>query len=286
MISFRVSPLASATLFLCAFCTSASPAQTPSNPGVFDHLGTNLAGSFTGQNLAIHAGAIASTYGIVQAGWDYDVHHYFYENPSVGKPGSPSAAVGALAPILTAGSLWAYGKSTDNPEVVVAGNAVAQAVGITFTYHELLKAITGRPAPQGVPESDMEDQSRTFRFGLMRGGLFWGWPSGHLSTNTAAVVSLSAFYPESKPISVVKYGWVGYMFYGVVSHNGGSMHWFSDAVAGTLMGYAIGRTVGNGFHEQLHPPSPPAPPSLSDRIHLYPVAIADAPGLGMSVDLF
>ncbi|MBK9577054.1 MAG: phosphatase PAP2 family protein [Fibrobacteres bacterium] len=263
-----------------------SHAQTTPSPGVFDHLGTNLTGSFTGQNLAIHAGAVASTYGIVQAGWDYDVHHYFHENPSVGTPGSHSAAVGALAPILTAGSLWAYGKTTDQPEVVVAGNAVAQAVGITFTYHELLKAITGRPAPQGVPESEMEDRSRTFRFGFLRGGLFWGWPSGHLSTNTAAVVSLSAFYPGSKPISVIKYGWVGYMFYGVVSHNGGSMHWFSDAVAGTLMGYAIGRTVGDGFHERMHPVSSPTPPTLSDRIHLYPVAIADAPGLGMSVELF
>lgn len=286
MTPFRLSHPHPALFPLCLFLAGASHAQNTPPPGVLDHLGTNLAGSFTGQNLAIHAGAIASTYGIVQAGWDYDVHHYFHENPSVGMLGSPSAAAGGLAPILTAASLWTYGKSTDQPEVVVAGNAVAQAVGITFTYHELLKAVTGRPAPQGVPEPEMEDHSKTFRFGFLRGGLFWGWPSGHLSTNTAAVVSLSAFYPESKPISVIKYGWVGYMFYGVVSHNGGSMHWFSDAVAGTLMGYAIGRTVGKGFHERMHPVPSPTPPSLSDRIHLHPVAIADAPGLGMSVELF
>jgi hypothetical protein len=283
-----------ASLRSCRFHQSAlalilagpSFCQSSPYPGAFDNLGTNLAESFTGQNLALHAGAVASTYGIVQAGWDYDVHHYFRENPSVGTLGSPSAAIGALAPILTAGSLWAYGKSKDQPEVVVAGSAVAQAVGITFTYHELLKAFTGRPAPQGVPESEMEDHSRTFRFGFLRGGLFWGWPSGHLSTNTAAVVSLSAFYSDSKPISVAKYAWVGYMFYGVVSHNGGSMHWLSDAVAGTLMGYAIGRTVGDGFRERMHPISSPTPPSLSDRIHFHPVAIADAPGLGMSVELF
>ncbi|HNY31695.1 MAG TPA: phosphatase PAP2 family protein [Fibrobacteria bacterium] len=286
MTFLRAKRMCAIHLALCLVLGGTSHAQTNPKPGVFDHLGSNLAGSFSGQNLALHAGALASTYGIVQAGWDYDVHHYFNENPSAGTLGSPSAAAGALAPVLTAGSLWVYGKSTEQPEVVVAGNAVAQAVGITFTYHELLKAVTGRPAPQGVPESEMEDHSKTFRFGFLRGGLFWGWPSGHLSTNTAAVVSLSSFYPDNKPISVAKYTWMGYMFYGVVSHNGGSMHWFSDALAGTLMGYAIGRTVGSSFHDQLHPVSSSAPSGLSDRIHFYPVAIAEAPGLGMSVELF
>ena len=40
---------------------------------------------------------------------------------------------------------------------------------------------------------------------------------------------------------------VAYMMFGVSSFRGGSMHWFSDAIAGALMAYPIGTAVGAGF---------------------------------------
>ena len=272
-----------AILLIAGFLFSGNQVSAQDTlPGPFYGLGGNIQRSFTGTNLLLQVGAIASTYGIVQAGWDYDVHHYFHDHQEIGTAGTPAATVGVLAPVALAGGLYTYGWSSDQSEIVVAGNAVAQAVAISFLYHELLKSVTGRPAPQGVPESQMEDHSREFRFGFLRGGLFWGWPSGHLITNTAAVTSLSAFYPDSKALEAVQYGWIGYMFYGVVTHNGASMHWFSDAVAGTMMGWSFGRTVGTNYHDRLHPA---AKPTLSDRIHLGPAAIDGAPGVGLLVEL-
>jgi membrane-associated phospholipid phosphatase len=40
------------------------------------------------------------------------------------------------------------------------------------------------------------------------------------------------------------------MFMSVISHGGSTMHWFSEAMAGTLMGYAIGTTVGRDFRRR------------------------------------
>jgi len=39
------------------------------------------------------------------------------------------------------------------------------------------------------------------------------------------------------------------MAFGVIAHDRSQMHWFSDLVAGGLMGYAIGSTVGSNFRE-------------------------------------
>ena len=35
--------------------------------------------------------------------------------------------------------------------------------------------------------------------------------------------------------------------FGVSANNRGGMHWFSDAVAGALMSYAVGSTVGKYY---------------------------------------
>ena len=56
-----------------------------------------------------------------------------------------------------------------------------------------------------------------------------------------------AYYPEKQWVQIGGYSMIGYMMIGVSAAGGGRMHWFSDAIAGTLMGYAIGATVGRYF---------------------------------------
>ena len=196
------------SLLLTASIGLAAPANPDSLPGLFYDMGHNIGYSFWGHNFFTQAGAIEVTFLSQHYGVDYNVHAFFNRHPSYGTVGTPAATVGALAPVLLPVSLYAYGSHKDDAELKVAGFAVAQALGLAFTYHELLKAFTGRPAPQGVPESDMRTQSQTFRFGFMRGGLFWGWPSGHLITNTAAVSALAAYYPNSTAVTVAKWSWI------------------------------------------------------------------------------
>jgi membrane-associated phospholipid phosphatase len=56
--------------------------------------------------------------------------------------------------------------------------------------------------------------------------------------------------------------------FGVSANNRGGMHWFSDALAGALMSYAVGSTVGkyyrNAYSGQTQTSSlqPPANPSM------------------------
>jgi hypothetical protein len=107
--------------------------------------------------------------------------------------------------------------------------------------------------PAGNPDPwcyDDGEASSEFLFGFMRGGIHFGWPSGHLCTNTAVISSLICFYNKSTPIKIAGSIYLGYLFYGVIAHDNNTMHWFSDAVAGLLMGYAIGSTIGRNFRDE------------------------------------
>ena len=54
--------------------------------------------------------------------------------------------------------------------------------------------------------------------------------------NTAAVTSLLSFYNHSTWLKVAGGAYLGYLWLSVISHGRSSMHWFSDTVAGTLIG--------------------------------------------------
>jgi membrane-associated phospholipid phosphatase len=126
----------------------------------------------------------------------------------------------------------------------------------------------------------MREASRTFRFGFVRGGIHYGWPSGHLAVNTAAVSSLLWFYPDNIPLKIAGGMYIAYLIFGVTAHEGSTMHWFSDVVAGTLIGGAIGSTVGRNFR-QLYTQSTAA----ENSFELTPLLSFDRVGLTFSVKL-
>ena len=212
--------------------------------GLFEGMSRNVVESFIGWNLALHAGGIASTAILSPSGADYASYRYFHGNPGWGYASFPAVIGGGLVPILLPGSLWLSGWLKDDLELSGAAAAAAQAVVISFATNTLLKAYTGRPPPDSERADDMGELSRTFRFGFNRGGVFHGWPSGHAMVTMAMASSLASYYGDTMWMQVVSYGWAAYMVYGVVSFEGGGMHWLSDGIAGALMGYAIGSTVG------------------------------------------
>lgn len=214
---------------------------------LFGNFGDNILNSFKGNNLYLHLAAVASTCLLVAGNVDYNVEHYFNTHPDYGRYGRGVFITGEYLPFIAGGSLLIYSGAMRDKETLGASFAVIQASLIELMYNTALKAITGRPGPDWRDHSNMEALSKTFRFGFLRGGVFWGWPSGHTAATTAVVSSLIGYYPNSTWLKVAGYSLIGYTIFAVSSVNRGGMHWFSDAVAAALMSYAIGSTVGKYY---------------------------------------
>lgn len=228
-----------------AASSSAAGQYTDLSP--FGNLGNNFVDSFKGDNIYLHLTAIASTCLLVAGGVDYDVENFANTNPEVGQYGRGVFITGQFLPFLAGGSLLLYGGAARDKEVLGASFSVIQASLIELMYNTALKAVTGRPGPDWRHNSDMDSLSRVFRFGFLRGGVFWGWPSGHTAATMAVVSALIGYYPNSAWLKVAGLGLVAYTIYAVSTVNRGGMHWFSDAVAAALMSYAIGSTVGRYY---------------------------------------
>ncbi|MGE5458236.1 MAG: phosphatase PAP2 family protein [Methanococcaceae archaeon] len=218
---------------------------------IYSGLGNNIVNSFKGDNLYLHLAGITSTVLLVASSSDYHVHKFFNEHEQYGMAARPVIRVATYFPFVIGGSLYAYGKLNKDHQAVGASFAVLQSTVLAFTYNSLLKALTGRPNPNWRENNDMEGLSKTFRFGFWRGGIFWGWPSGHTSSTMAVVSALTNFYPDKTWLKIAGYSYTAYMIFAVSSLNRGSMHWFSDAVAAAFMSYAIGSTVGKFYRSKF-----------------------------------
>jgi membrane-associated phospholipid phosphatase len=244
---------------------------------LFTGLGRNLKQGFTGSNLFLHGAGVFATWMLISTNADYETHSFFYRKESIGDWFTPAVIGGGLGPVLLPAGLWFSGKFKDSPELKGAGWATAQSFMISISYVSLLKAVTGRPYPDKEHDDDMQELSRKFRFGFWRGGIFWGWPSGHTMTNTAVITALIHYYPESFWLKLVGYTYIGYMLVGVCAHERGSMHWLSDAVAGTVMGWTIGSTVGRSYREAYNSHTVG---SASGKFRIVPVFTWEYSGLG------
>ncbi|MDP3150366.1 MAG: phosphatase PAP2 family protein [Ignavibacteria bacterium] len=230
---------------------SSSVNSAPSDLTLFSGFGNNIVNSFKGNNLYLHLAGVASTFILVTTNTDYQVHKYFNEHEQFSNAARPVIHWAMYFPFVIGGSLYAYGKLKHDDEAMGASFAVCQSSLIALSYNSLLKAITGRPNPNWRNNQDMEELSKTFRFGFLRGGIFWGWPSSHTSSTMAVVSALTNFYPDKTWLKIAGYGYVGYMVFAVSSLGRGGMHWFSDAVAAAFMSYAIGSTTGKFYRNKF-----------------------------------
>lgn len=236
------------TLVILFFLTSF-PAIGTEGPPPLDGLWQNTKDSFTGRNAFLHLGGAALTPLIIKSGLDADVNDTF-DNREIYPLRFPGVIAGYVAPFALGLPFYIHGEMNNNTESIRASYAVLHSTIITLTYVSLLKSLTGRPNPNNKSSRDMRDQSERFNFGFMNRGIYWGWPSGHMATTMALASTMTHFYPEKTWVKWAAYGTSAYMFYVVSSYDRGQMHWFSDAVAGGLMGYAIGSTVGSNFRSK------------------------------------
>ena len=246
------------SFFMVIFLISVSPAlggvMSGTDPvksvGIFSNFGENAGKSFTGNRAWLQAAGVAATALLIATDTDYRVHNYFRNHRAAGRKFHSVVVTGSLLTPLTGAVCYLSGAAGSDSELEGLGSALLQAQVISSLHVLALKALTGRPHPDPDTGEDMRKLSRRFRFGFLRGGLFWGWPSGHTASTMALVSTLTAFYPGKPWLKIGGAALMGYTIVGVSAVGGGHMHWFSDTIAAALMTYAIGHTVGSYYHRR------------------------------------
>jgi membrane-associated phospholipid phosphatase len=199
----------------------------------------NLMGCFTGWRIVWHVVAILLTLILVMSGFDW---RWFLatRNPALRSWMWPAVGIGALLPLALPLVLLIVGFIIQNSRTILAGWAVGQAELLGVFVTVVYKAVTGRVHPAHSVGADI---SHVFRFGWMRGGVFWGWPSSHTAIAFAMAVTVFTLCPKRRWLGWVAILYAGYVGLGVSM----TIHWFSDFAAGAIIGSVIGAVVGKGF---------------------------------------
>ena len=227
--------------------TAASIDRAPTKPQLTLtwHLAEHVKESYSGWNSLAHIGAVGATYLLSESGVDADVQAWSARR-------NETLSIAASVPALIGGffvpvAVPLYMMRSDATLIRNGGMAAQQAVLVSFTVTTLLKALTGRSPPDAETPHDVDKRSRHFRYGFLRSGIIHGWPSGHTMTNMALAASLSSYFNDSKRVKYYAYGWAAYVMAAATFGAQGGVHWLSDVVAGGLMGWVIGTTIGKGF---------------------------------------
>lgn len=208
----------------------------------FLSLPHNFIGCFKGRMIIWHLVAIILTFILVTSGFDW---FYFCStrNPALRSCMWPAVVIGQLIPLSLPLYLLLTGSLLQNARATRTGWAIGQAAFLGWFMASLYKAFTGRiHLPPGVAV----DTSHVFRFGFMRGGIFWGWPSSHTATAFAMAFTLFTLFPKQKLLRITVITYAFYIGVGVSM----TIHWFSDFVAGAIIGTVIGVTIGKSYLRQ------------------------------------
>jgi membrane-associated phospholipid phosphatase len=232
--------------------------ETNSMSGFFYQLPGNIIRCFKGYKLLWHILAIALTYIIVAS--DFDWHYFlFTRKPLLRTFLFPAVMLGMILPVVVPLVLLAIGAVRKNLKIKNTAFALGQAAILGLVISSVYKAFTGRiPPPHFFSNHAPIDTSHGFQFGFLRGGMFWGWPSSHTTVAFAMAVALWELYPENR---LIRYGAILYAFYVGIGVSI-TIHWFSEFVAGAIIGSVIGLVVGKSL---LHRGSAADPRQKDDR---------------------
>jgi membrane-associated phospholipid phosphatase len=220
-------------------------------PGFLHQLPRNIVRCFKGFNLLWHLLAIALTYIIVASGFDW---YYFTvtQIPALRRFLFPAVRLGMILPVVVPLVLLAAGLPARDFKLKNTAYALGQAAALGLAISSVYKAFTGRiPPPRFFGYGTLVDISHGFRFGFLRGGMFWGWPSSHTTVAFAMGVAIWELYPENRPLRWTAILYALYVGIGVSIR----IHWFSEFVAGAIIGSLIGAVVGKSFRCRKSPAS-------------------------------
>lgn len=203
----------------------------------FYSLVKNFLDSFKGINILFHVLAIFLTYYIVVSGFDwwYLVHMRSFAFITYFRP---AIVVGGILPILSVVVLSILGFLTKKKWTQVVSFALVQAILLGSCISSLYKAFTGRVQPN--LHDLTTNTSGGFHFGFLEKGIFWGWPSSHTTIAFAMSFVLIQLFPRKKYVVILSLLYAFYIGIGISF----SIHWFSEFVAGAILGTIIGIVVG------------------------------------------
>lgn len=171
--------------------------------------------------------------------WVYFQH--MYANKALVALFFPAIALGGFVPILAPLFLFVHSKKYKSESTLVVTLAVLQSVVLGSFISSLYKFFTGRSQPD--LHHIHTNMSHAFHLGFGEHGIFWGWPSSHTTIAFAMALTLVTLFPLAKKAHAVLVVYALYIGVGVSF----TIHWFSDFVAGAIIGSVIGIVVGASF---------------------------------------
>lgn len=215
-------------------------------PALFYRLPQSIVRCFSGNYLMLQLAAVGLSVLIVTTGFDWT----YYESSRstiIRTLIFPAITIGGLLPIIAPLTLLLFGIIRKRAYLVNAAWGLGQAAMLGLFLSSFYKAFTGRIPPhftRGIASA--VDSSHGFQFGFMRGGIFWGWPSSHATVACAIAVTFAILFPRQKMLKYSVLLGALYVAVGVST----SIHWLSEAVAGIIIGTAIGLVVGESFRRR------------------------------------
>ena len=196
------------------------------------------------RNLLWHVLAILLTYVLVVSGFDW---WYFEHTRAFFSLGIGAALLGFLLPVLLPATLFAIGALGRQRFPLELSYSLGQSAALAWFLSAFYKALSGRvhPALSDVGAT-VSDISRTFHFGLLQGGVVWGWPSSHTCV---------AFALAATTCLLVQKTWIRFLALLLALYIGlgvsVTIHWFSDFAAGAIFGSLVGVVVGTAFKQRF-----------------------------------
>jgi membrane-associated phospholipid phosphatase len=197
-----------------------------------------LVNCFRGRYLLWQISAIALTYLLVNSGFDWRYLH-FIRSSKINNLLFPAVIIGAVLPIFGSLAWLFYAHIRRDSKLIRKVWTFGLAIFTAWFLSSVYKAFTGRIQPDLSNLSI--DVSRNFQFGLLDNGIFWGWPSSHTAVAFAGSKALTRSFPKNGKIKIGAWAYALYIGLGVT----GSVHWFSEFVAGALIGLAVGSSAAD-----------------------------------------
>jgi membrane-associated phospholipid phosphatase len=215
---------------------------------IFHNIGGNALHSLTFNNGFNFAAAGLSTWGLIESGIDWQWRNFAYTHETLAN-GAYSAVIyaGYAVPIAAPLAFYFAGFFKADEKLQIAAMAVVQSMALANGFHSVLKLSTGRSEPYIINQyhhtriDTPNDFSGTFDWFKMV--LLDGWPSGHTMSAFATAATIAEIYKNNIFLKAAFYSYAVIMGLGVSLN----VHWVSDVIAGALMGYAIGTTIGRSF---------------------------------------
>lgn len=206
----------------------------------FSNLINNFKEIFISKNIYWHILAWVLTFVIVMSRFDW---YYFTKVKDIEflKLFGAATLLGMLVPIMIIITLAVASIVSKSKRVRILFYTIIQSAFLGWLVSSIYKAFTGRVQP---PRNYLVDTSMDWNFGFWQHGIFWGWPSSHTTVAFAMSFALVYLYPKNKLVKVLAIIYAFYIGIGITLH----IHWFSEFVAGAIIGFVVGRVVGKSFH--------------------------------------